>query len=91
MTKSVIGVSLAVAFLILLIGKHFLGKRVYIVFPISVLILFSLVFYRYGDTEKWLSLSSRFVLMKETASLSIEHPLHTLLGYGPNGVIEMYA
>ena len=91
MTKSVIGVSLAVAFLVFLVGKHFLGKRVYIVFPILVLVLFSLVFYRYGDTEKWLSLSSRFVLMKETVSLSTEYPLHTLFGYWPNGVIEMYA
>lgn len=90
MTKSVIGVSLALAFLVFLIGKHFLGKRIYIVFPLILITLLSLVLYRYSESDKWLSLISRFVLMKETIVRMLEHPLHTIFGYGPNGMIKMY-
>ncbi len=90
MTKSVIGISLALAFLVFLIGKYFLGKRVYIIFPLILLTLLSLVLYRYSESDKWLSLISRFVLMRETIVLALEHPLHTIFWYGPNGVIEMY-
>ena len=90
MTKSVIGVSLAIAFLVFLIGKYFLWNQAYIVLPLIALFLFSMVYYRYDQSEKWLSLTSRFILMRETIILWIEHPLNTLFGYGPNGVIEMY-
>lgn len=78
MTKSVIGISLALAFLVFLIGKYFLGKRVYIIFPLILLTLLSLVLYRYSESDKWLSLISRFVLMRETIVLALEHPLHTI-------------
>ncbi len=89
-TKSVIGISLALGFLIFLSLKHFFGRRAYVILLLTSLILLSLIFYRYSESEKWLSLASRFVLMRETVVLMLEHPLFLFFGYGPNGVIELY-
>lgn len=37
---------------------------------------------QYGQTDKWLSLESRGVLMRESVTKLIEDPRHILLGHG---------
>lgn len=43
-----------------------------------------------GATEKWLSLSSRFILMQESFLAIFQNGVSFVLGRGPNGIIEYY-
>lgn len=53
-------------------------------------ILFIVLIFYFHETEKWLSFISRFVLMKETIIHWFENLPSSLIGFGPNGIIDYY-
>ena len=51
-------------YILFLIGERFLRKKIYTFFPVFLIGSISLMYLLFHESEKWLSLDSRFVLMK---------------------------
>jgi hypothetical protein len=90
MTKSLIGISLVWVFLVFLTLRKYGGKKYLTIFALSILCWFLGLYLGYYDSEKWLSLTSRFILMKHTLMASFDTPLWILWGHGPDSIIRLY-
>jgi O-Antigen ligase len=89
-TGSYIGMALSwLYFLYLLIKKYRKKDAVWI-----FLILMGIILFIFSQlivwSEKWLSFTSRFILMKETLVWATDNIFYFLFGHGPNGIIEYY-
>lgn len=47
--------------------------------------------YQWIDTEKLLSLTSRFVLMKESLMMMLQYPFSLLIGFGPDSLASHFS
>lgn len=72
-TGSIIGISLATLYFIALISEKIFGKKTYIYLPLVFILMILVVYYFYHGNVRWLSLISRFILMRETSLENSEH------------------
>jgi hypothetical protein len=89
-SSSVIGITLASFFILWLFLRKFFGGRKWFFVFLFLAIIGIIMITNLSESDKWLSLVSRFVLMRETLKLSIESVLHIMMWYGPNAIISMY-
>ncbi len=90
-TKSMIGIALGILYSVLLLGKKFLGSKIYLILPFFLIIGITIAYWLTSESEKWLSLLSRFVLMKHTMIESLKSGLGILFGYWPDAVIQFFS
>ena len=91
MTKSMIAIALTSGYILCMILSQFFWKKSLIILPFIVLVV---LFATYGLTHesvKWLSLTSRFVLMKYTVIGSLDSFGNILFWHGPNGIVEVFS
>ena len=89
-TGSIIGISLAALYFIALISEKIFGKKTYIYLPLVFILMILVVYYFYHGNVRWLSLISRFILMRETSLENSEHIGSFLFWSGPSGILDMY-
>ena len=91
MTQSIIGLSLAGMYLLYQGIAYFRPQQKYLIF-FGIILFFLLGMYVvYFDTEKWLSFTSRFILMKYSLLASLHDVWGFLFGYGPNAIIDFFS
>lgn len=90
-TQSVIGISLALWYILFLMIDHRSLKHRYTIFMILVFVLCITIYLAYADTDKWLSFTSRFILMKETIHMIMTSVGWLFFGYGPNAIIDFFS
>ena len=86
-TKSFIGISFAVLLFLYWVSRNIPYQK--IVFPIVLLISW-IIFFSIVPEEKFLSLMSRFVLIRETLIQVFSHIPTLLFGHGPDTIIALY-
>lgn len=91
MTKSLIAISLMIAYFLGLIWYRYLWKKIYVLLPIYGLTILSLIYIATPDSEKWISLISRFVLMKYTLIGESISPISLFFGHGPDAITQIFA
>lgn len=91
MTKSLIAISLMMAYFLFLISYRYLWKKIPRVFLILGLIGAFVLYMAPLGSEKWLSFLSRFVIMKYTLIDGISSPIDLLFGHGPDAVMRLFA
>lgn len=91
-TKSVIGITLASFFLLYFATKRIFDKRDFLIFLLIIISISLWVYLNYHDSGKWLSLTSRFILMKHTFLGYIHGPFPSFLFWnGPDGIVEFFS
>ncbi|GAB0175231.1 MAG: hypothetical protein HHAS10_11100 [Candidatus Altimarinota bacterium] len=90
MTGSVIGMTLSTFFFMALILKKTFPKNWLPILFFLVITGGTVLSIYLSGGEKWLSLTSRFVLMGESLLGNINSPIHILVGQGPMGIIDYY-
>ena len=90
-TKSMIGIWLLLAYSLYLLGKKIIPKKIHILFPVIMILGGASVYFFFAGTEKWLSLTSRFVLMKHTFLGSLDSMIAIWFWHGPDAIIRYFS
>lgn len=91
-TKSVIGISLAWVYILYTIIQKNLSRNTLILLVISIISIFLFIYTNYHESEKWLSLTSRFILMKYVFLGYIDgSALSIIFGNGPDSISWFFA
>lgn len=90
-TKSMIGIWLLLAYSLYLFGKKIIPKKIHILFSVIMILGGASVYFFFAGTEKWLSLTSRFVLMKHTFLGSLDSMIAFLFWHGPDAIIRYFS
>ncbi len=90
-TKSVIGLSIALSYLVYLLMKK--RSKIYTstTLPLLVLLLIGGAYLYAPESEKWLSLISRFILMKHTIIGAMDGFWSLLIGHGPDSIVRFFS
>jgi hypothetical protein len=91
MTKSLIGIVFGWCYLLFLLVKRYGWRRYVWIFSFMLITILTVVSLHYGGSEKWLSLTSRFILMKLTIIASLDSITWVLFGHGPSAVIWFFS
>lgn len=89
-TKSIIWLWILGIYILFLIGARLYPKKIYTLLPLIISTIYLSVYTLYHGSEKWLSLSSRFILMKHTLFASTESVIKFLFGNGPEAIIRYF-
>lgn len=89
-TKSFIAIFLLALYGVYLLSQMMKNRRARFVLPIVVGISFIIGGYFLLPADKLLSLTSRFILMRETFSAMVDYPASLLVGFGPDTIIHAY-
>jgi hypothetical protein len=90
-TGSVIGLSIVGVYALYSLWEKYIWRKIYTLFPMILLLFLGGIYGMYSESEKWLSLTSRFILMKHTLLGGFDSILWAILWHGPSGIIEFYS
>ncbi len=90
-TKSIIWIVILSVYILYLGIVRVIPKKVYILLPLLIGLGILLAYVLYGDTEKWLSLVSRFILMKHVCISSLDSSISIIFWHGPDAIIRYFS
>lgn len=90
-TKSVIGITVACIFFLFLLLRKYGGKKYFLILAVIIITISVSLYLNYHDSEKWLSFTSRLILMKYTLIGSLDSLVWIVFGHGPDAIIRLYS
>ncbi len=91
-TKSIIGISLVWAYIFYIMTRKFWSRNNLILLVLALIPIFLFIYTNYHDSDKWLSLTSRFILMKYVFLGYIDgSALSIMFGNGPDSISWFFA
>ncbi len=90
-TKSIIAIAILWTYLLYLLWQRLVPKKIGIYLPLIIGSISLFAYILYHGSEKWLSLSSRFILMKHTLWGSFDSFVWVLFWHWPDAIIRFFS
>lgn len=91
-TKSVIAITIISLYFLYNLTRKFLWKRSLSIFLLLIVIISLGIYFSYHESDKWLSLTSRIILMKHVFLGYIQNwPISLIFGNGPDSIPRLFS